>query len=202
MNVAKNIGFPLLFLIISIIWTIWFAIDFGKKKLNTKMSINWLVLNIVCLTLSLYLLIIGAINVAVGINDAFNFINFLTKKLFGLEEEWAWILWVIITITFISINISIKLSIKISELNKKVDEINRSLAITKGKINIQMNDFNNSLNTAELSLEEYKKILEDQLAKEKIKVKYQNKITNLKNKHNLQEELSNELISNEIDNKE
>lgn len=185
MNIASNIGFPLLFFILSVIWTVWFAIDFGKKKLSTKISINWLILNVFCLSLSTYLLVIGSINASpIKIDKAFNFINFLTEKFFGIRDDLAWVIWLIITITITSINISIKLAIKVSELNKKVDEMNRSLAITKGKLNIQLNDFNQSLNTAELSFEEYKKLLNDRLAKEKIKIKYENKINNLKNKQN------------------
>lgn len=183
-NIALNIGFPILFLCISIIWTVWFVFDLRKKKLSIRLAVNWLILNIFCLFISVYLLIIGIINSVNGsLGQEFNFINFLTKKLFGLEESWSWILWLVVSISLVSINISIKVSVKISELNNKVDELNRSLAITKGKLAIKLNEFEN-LSITELSFEEYKKLLDDKLLREKIRMKYEIKMENLKNKYN------------------
>lgn len=183
-NIALNIGFPILFLCISIIWTVWFVFDLRKKKLSIRLAVNWLILNIFCLFISVYLLIIGIINSVNGsLGQEFNFINFLTKKLFGLEESWSWILWLVVSVSLVSINISIKVSVKISELNNKVDELNRSLAITKGKLAIKLNEFEN-LSITELSFEEYKKLLDDKLLREKIRMKYEIKMENLKNKYN------------------
>lgn len=182
-QIAQNLGFPILFLILSVFWTIWFALELKRKTLNTKLTINWLILNIFSLTLSIYLFIIGIINSSpLNIDPAFNFVNFLTWKIFGIETNLAWILWVVIIISATAINLAIKLTVRMSNLNKKVDELNRTVAILKGKL-VNNFDYENQISTAELTLDEYKKILEDKLAKEKARIKTQKKLEQLQERY-------------------
>ena len=66
----------------------------------------------------------------------------------------------VITLTIL-INSLIKLNIQ----NKRINDLNRNLAILKGKVSIDMKELH--FDTSELSAEELKHLLEEQLAKEK-----------------------------------
>lgn len=184
-NIASYLGFPILFLILSIGWTIWFTFDFKNKKLNTKQTIIWLSLNIIALSISLYSIIIGIVSIVdKNLNPAFNFIEYLSLHIFGISGRFIWVFWVVIFISIISLNVAIKVSVKLSELNKKIDDLNVSLAITKGKLYQQHEDEEKSSIMSEISLEEYKKLIDNKLEKEKLRLKAEKKLDIYKERYN------------------
>ena len=77
----------------------------------------------------------------------------------------------------ITLAILINSLIKLSIQNKRINDLNRNLAILKGKVSIDMKELH--FDTSELSAEELKYLLEEQLAKEKLKAKYKNKFNRL-----------------------
>ena len=62
-SIPALIGFPTLFLIISIISFLFLIISFSKKKIGIKTTICWLISNLFFFTISLYLFIIGLIEI-------------------------------------------------------------------------------------------------------------------------------------------
>lgn len=175
------IGLPIIFLLLTIVSFIWFGITIKRKNISNSTTIKWLVINIVFLVLFVYLFILG---VAYEVNksfdyDSYNFLQWIAVNVlrFDPNQKWAWITIVLTIIAIMSICISISTIIKLNQQNYRINELNRNLAILKGKISLGMNEFN--FDTSELSIEELKYLLEEQLAKEKLKAKYKNKLSRL-----------------------
>lgn len=175
------IGLPIIFLLLTIVSFIWFGITIKRKNISNSTTIKWLTINLVFLVLFVYLFILG---IAYEVNksfdyDSYNFLQWIAINVlrFDPSQKWAWTMIVLVFIVIMSVSISISTIIKLNQQNYRINELNRNLAILKGKISIGMNEFN--FDTSELSIEELKYLLEEQLAKEKLKAKYKNKLSRL-----------------------
>ncbi len=174
-NEWTSIIFPILYLLFSIISCIWLAAAFRKKILTTKSLVVWVFINVLSLTLSSYLVIIAFIH---AFNSDFpyeklNFLDYIGKQLFGIQKN-SWVILLGVILIFVLIVICIHIAVKFNAQNQKINDLNRNLAILKGKIAIETEDL--EFNTAELSADELKLLLEEQFIKEKLKSKYKAKI--------------------------
>lgn len=179
----QNVGLPIVFLLLVGISFLWFAITLKRKNVSNSTIVKWLIINIVFLALFVYLLIIGIISeVRIEAFDykKYNFLQLIAIHILGFDNDkapWAWSFIIIIIFLIMSLSIAISTIIKLNQQKYRINELNRNLAILKGKIAIQMNEFN--FDTSELSIEELKYLLEEQLAKEKLKAKYKSKFIRL-----------------------
>lgn len=82
--------------------------------------------------------------------------------------------------------------IKQNQNIKKINDLNRNFAILKGKIAIEIEDL--AFDSKEISLDELRHLLEEKLAKEKIKIKFKNKMEKLQQKQNNEQEISDSLV--------
>lgn len=173
-----SIVFPILFIAFAIISCVWFSIAFRKKTIRTKTSVFWITINVIFLGFSVYLLIINLIWIYRSDfpYHKYNIFDWIGKNAFGINKN-SWIILLFILLTFVSLVISINITIKFDEQNRKINDLNRNLAILKGKIAIDIHEMN--FDTSELSVEELRFLLEEQLAKEKMKLKYKNKLERL-----------------------
>lgn len=178
-----NVGLPIVFLLLVGISFIWFGITLNKKNVSNSTIIKWLIINVVFLSLFIYLFIIGIISVVQGElfdYSKYNFLQLIAVHVLGFsdkEQPWAWSFIILIIFLLMSMSIAISTILKLNQQNYRINELNRNLAILKGKIAIQMNEFN--FDTSELSIEELRYLLEEQLAKEKLKAKYKSKFNRL-----------------------
>ncbi|MBD5423147.1 MAG: hypothetical protein HDR43_01470 [Mycoplasma sp.] len=175
-----HVGLPVLFLILTIISFVWLGIALRKHHLSTSIIVSWMTFNIVFLVIFVYLTIIGIVyQVKQSSFDYgnYNFLDWIARNIFGINFEGSWVILILITIFVLAISISINVVIKLSSQNKKINDLNRNLAILKGKVAIDMNELN--FDTSELSADELKHLLEEQLSKEKLKAKYKSKIAKL-----------------------
>lgn len=176
-----NIAIPVFFLILTILLFVWFGFTFRKKNLPTSTIINWLAINILFLVLFTYLLILGIVKKFQPsfAYDNFNFFQWIAVNIFGINvaESASWLILVLILMFVITLTILINSLIKLNIQNKRINDLNRNLAILKGKVSIDMKELH--FDTSELSAEELKHLLEEQLAKEKLKAKYKNKFIRL-----------------------
>ncbi len=181
-----NIAIPIFFLIITILSFVWFGFIFRKKNSSTSLIVNWLAINILFLVIFVYLLILGIVKEFQPSfpYENYNFFQWIATNIFrfpnntnGEETYWSWLVIIFIMMFVITLAIMINLLIKFNIQNKRINDLNRNLAILKGKVAIDMKELN--FDTSELSAEELKHLLEEQLAKEKIKLKYKNKFVRL-----------------------
>lgn len=176
-----NIAIPVFFLILTILSFVWFGFAFRKKNLPTSTIINWLAINILFLILFTYLLILGIVKEFKPTfpYDSYNFFQWIAVNIFGINvaESVSWLILLFILMFVIMLTILINSLIKLNIQNKRINDLNRNLAILKGKVSIDMKELH--FDTSELSAEELKHLLEEQLAKEKLKAKYKNKFIRL-----------------------
>lgn len=181
----ETIGFPILILSISIISCIWLAFIFKKRTLNVKFIISWTFLNSIFLLVGIYLLIIGIIFVSKSFKweeyKELNFFIYISNVFFG-EFSQGWIIMFSFIYILFTMFFSLTALINISIINYKTNELNKNLAILKGKISIDLNELD--FNTSELSSEELKILFEEQVTKEKLKQKYINKLKRINNLEN------------------
>ncbi|MBR2999329.1 MAG: hypothetical protein IKL15_01110 [Mycoplasmataceae bacterium] len=192
-SIPALIGFPTLFLIISIISFLFLIISFSKKKIGIKTTICWLISNLFFFTISLYLFIIGLIEIFKPnfYYLEYNFFIVISEKLFGIDGQF-WILIFILLFLIIEIPMIVTFAIKQNQNIKKINDLNRNFAILKGKIAIEIEDL--AFDSKEISLDELKHLLEEKLAKEKIKIKFKNKMEKLQQKQNIEQEISDPLV--------
>lgn len=192
-SIPSLIGFPVLFLIISILSFLFLIISFLKKKLTIKTTIGWLIYNWLFFSISLYLFIIGLIEIFQSSFQylKYNFFVFISEKCFGIDGQY-WILIFILLFLIIEIPIIVVFVIKQNQNVKKINDLNRNFAILKGKIAIEIEDL--AFGSKEISLDELKDLLEDKLAKEKIKIKFKNKMEKLQQKKYNEQKESNSLV--------
>ena len=176
-----NIAIPVFFLILTILLFVWFGFTFRKKNLPTSTIINWLAINILFIVLFVYLLILGIVKQFQPsfAYDSFNFFQWIAVSIFGINvlDSASWLILMFILMFVITLAILINSLIKLNIQNKRINDLNRNLAILKGKVSIDMKELH--FDTSELSAEELKYLLEEQLAKEKLKAKYKNKFIRL-----------------------
>lgn len=133
---AVNLGLPIFFLIISIASFIWFAIEVKKKRLEFKSMATWFTLNILFTIIIVYILIISILHFY-GFGNAANLFNLISEHVFGMTlengKEWV-ILLILAFISYILVK-TLRNSIKISKLNKRVDDLGKEVAILSGKVN-------------------------------------------------------------------
>ena len=180
-NKWTYIGFPILFLACAVLSCVWFGISFGKKKLSSGITVSWLSLNIIFLALSLYLLIIGLVAIYHSNfpYSKYNFLDWIGYHAFGIEKN-SWVILLILLFVFLLTIFILKLINDQSVQAKRINELNRNLAILKGKIAVEINELN--FDTSELSVDELKYLLDEQLEKEKLKAKYKNKLERISSK--------------------
>ncbi len=183
-NISKwsLIGIPILFLFFSILSCIWFSISLKKKKIGFNITVSWLASNVLFLIISIYLFIVNVVyaskpNISY---EKINFFEWLGKHVFGIEYD-SWIILIVLLSVFITFIITLNVILKFNEQTRQIHNLNRNIAILKGKIAIDLKETNFS--TSELSVEELEHLLEEKLAKEKIRVKYKNKLERLASKN-------------------
>lgn len=177
-----NIAIPVFFLILTILSFVWFGFAFRKKNLPNSTIINWLAINILFLVLFTYLLILGIVQAFQPLfpYDSYNFFQWIAQSIFGISNNVssiAWLILLFILMFVITLATLINALIKLNIQNKRINDLNRNLAILKGKVSIDMKELH--FDTSELSAEELKHLLDEQLAKEKLKTKYKNKFIRL-----------------------
>lgn len=177
-----NIAIPVFFLILTILSFVWFGFAFRKKNLPNSTIINWLAINILFLVLFTYLLILGIVQAFQPSfpYDSYNFFQWIAQSIFGISNgvsSIAWLILLFILMFVITLATLINALIKLNIQNKRINDLNRNLAILKGKVSIDMKELH--FDTSELSAEELKHLLDEQLAKEKLKTKYKNKFIRL-----------------------
>ena len=192
-SIPALIGFPTFFLIISIISFLFLIISFSKKKITIKTTICWLISNLLFFSISVYLFIIGLIEIfQPNFNYLeYNFFVFISERLFGVDGQF-WILIFILLFLIIEIPMIATFVIKQNQNIKKINDLNRNFAILKGKIAIEIEDL--AFDSKEISLDELRHLLEEKLAKEKIKIKFKNKMEKLQQKQNNEQEISDSLV--------
>lgn len=183
-----TIGMPILFLVIILFSFLIHISQSRKGNLSFKLSSSWLLFNIVFLVVMTYILITNIIN-SVNNNPDFNIINIISETVFGFSlkngnTDFTWIIWIILWFIFTIGLLSIRNAVKISALNNRIDELNRSVAITKGKLNKTINLTSNSVDTNELSLDEFNTLLKNKIEKESAIIKADAKLEKIKRKTN------------------
>jgi len=160
-----NIGLPIFLLIISIFSFIWFGLEIKKKRIEFKSMVTWLGLNILFTIVIIYILIIAILHYY-GVDNAVNIFNIIAFHLFGLSmdngKEWV-ILLILAFISYILIK-TLRNSILISRLNKRVDALGKEVALLSGKVN-KSADFANKVAKPKSTAQDVKSEL-----KEKIKI--------------------------------
>lgn len=130
-----NLGLPILFFVFSLASFIWFWKETKKGVVPVKAMVVWLVFNIFYLISVIYVLITAILQIA-GI-PAPNVFSLIAYNIFGLELpgglEWVF-LWIFAIIGWLLAK-SVHSSIRISELNDKIDELNEEVSFLAGKIN-------------------------------------------------------------------
>lgn len=183
-----TIGMPILFLVIILFSFLIHISQSRKGNLSFKLSSSWLLFNIVFLVVMTYILITNIIN-SVNNNPDFNIINIISETVFGFSlkngnTDFTWIIWIILWFIFTIGLLSIRNAVKISALNNRIDELNRSVAITKGKLNKTISLTSNSVDTNELSLDEFNTLLKNKIEKESAIIKADAKLEKIKRKTN------------------
>ncbi|AAT27959.1 hypothetical protein [[Mycoplasma] mobile] len=175
-----TIGLPILFLVGVFFSFLWQIMQSRKGNLSFKLNSSWLLFNILFLLITTYILITNIINSING-NPDFNIINIISERIFGFSLkngniDFTWIIWIIFWFLFTIGIASVRNAIKISVLSNKIDELNRSVAITKGKLNKTVQLTSNSIDTNELSLDEFNTLLKNKLEKESALIKANTKL--------------------------
>ncbi len=135
-----NIGLPIFLLVISISSFVWFSIEVKRKKIMFRQMATWLTLNIIFTLLVIYVLIIALLHIYY-VTNAGNIFNMFTHYVFGIDldggKQWV-ILLILGFISYILLK-SLQNSLKIARLDKRVDELNKEVAILSGKVNNSIN---------------------------------------------------------------
>ena len=178
---AVNLGLPILFLLISIGSFIWFAIEVRKKRLEFKSMATWFTLNILFTVIIIYILIISVLQFF-GISNAANLFNLIAQYVFGMTlpngKEWV-ILLILAFISYILIK-TLRNSIKISKLNKRIDDLGKEVAILAGKVN-KSASFSSKIATPKVTAKELKAELREKIKIARAKKRAEQKLNSISN---------------------
>lgn len=177
------LGLPILFLLLSIASFIWFWRETKKGVVPIKTMILWLAFNFVYFVAIVYVLVTAILQVARI--PAPNIFSLLAFYVFGLELsgglEWIF-LWIFALIGWLMSN-SVRNSIKINELNDKIDNLNEEVSFLSGKINKTADFHEIEITPRKATKKELMKTLKNDLYIEKIKVKADKKAKKYKGKN-------------------
>ncbi|WKX02522.1 hypothetical protein [Candidatus Mycoplasma mahonii] len=179
---VMNLGLPIFLLIIAISSFVWFTIEVKRKKIELKNMIGWLTTNIIFTLFVIYILIVSILHLF-NIDNIPNIFNMIAYYMFGIKMDNAkqWIILLILGFIAYILLKSLKNSIEIAKLNKRVDMLGNEVSILKGKIN-KTTKFNIKVPKVEKSV----KVIKDEL-KEKRKIaktlqRHNKKINDINNK--------------------
>lgn len=176
---AVNLGLPILFLVISISSFIWFGVEVKKKRLSFKSMVTWFSLNILFTIAIVYILIVSILHFY-GFDKAANVFNLIAEYAFGITldngKEWV-ILLILGFISYILVK-TLKNSIEISRLNKRIDELGKEVAILSGKVNKSAN-FAKEVAKPKVTAKEVKSELKEKIKIAKVKKKAEQKLNNI-----------------------
>ena len=173
---AVNLGLPIFFLVISVSSFIWFGIEVKKKRIEFKSMATWFTLNIIFTIIIIYILIISILHLY-GVGNAANLFNLISEHVFGMTlkngKEWV-ILLILAFISYILIQ-TLRNSIKISNLNKRIDDLGKEVAILSGKVN-KSATFASKVATPKVTAKELKTELKEQIKIAKVKSRAKQKL--------------------------
>ena len=176
-----NIGLPIFFLVIAIASFVWFAIEIKRKRIVFKQMATWLSLNILFTVFVVYVLIISILHIYY-VENAGNIFNMISTHVFGITmsngKQWV-ILLILGFISYILIK-SLNNSLKIAKLDKRVDRLNKEVAILSGKISKTTN-FNKDVASIKKTRKETKGVLREEVKLAKLKKKHYVKLDKVEN---------------------
>lgn len=179
-----KIGLPVALSIIVVAVWIFIIIEIKRKRLEIKDIVLWFSLNII-FTISVFYIMIVNILQFLGYPEA-NVFNWLAFYAFGMDfngQEWI-ILIIIMFIAFI-VGQVMALMVKIQKLHKRVDDLNKEVAVLSGKVN-RTADFDKlKVATNQKTVRETKQELKEKIKIAKAKKKAKNKMKMITQTHEI-----------------
>ena len=130
-----SIGLPILIFTVVLVFSIYLIYLIQKGKLLVSDSISWTLWNVFMIFISLSLLITQIISQTSN-QVQFNWMQWLANGL-GLKESNAWVVLLLIFFIIFLYFKSIRNTLKISDLHKKVNRSLQAIAVLEEKINIK-----------------------------------------------------------------
>lgn len=172
------LGFPIAFLLIAIATFIFVGIEIKKKRLEIKEIIAWLILNTLFTTIIIYVLVVGVVKFYhPNVINAFDWLGVHAFHLTTDSEPWI-ILLIFGFIAFILLSTMIN-TVRVQRMNKRIDELNREVAILSGKVNKSADFSKFELAENEKTFQEIKQELREEVKIAKARKKAKEKIKEL-----------------------
>lgn len=180
---TMNLGLPIFLFLIAISSFVWFAVEIKNKRLQFKHLVSWFVWNTIYTVAIVYVLIVTILHVA-NVDNVPNIFNQLAHYAFGLDMDNGkqWIILLILSfIAFILVK-TMQNATRISRLDKRIDMLNKQVAILMGQVN-RTTDFENlPLATKEKTSKQIKDELREKIRIQKANIKANKKLQLLSEK--------------------
>lgn len=172
------LGFPIAFLLIAIATFIFVGLEIKKKRLEIKEIIAWLILNTLFTTIIIYVLVVGVVKFYhPSVINAFDWLGVHAFHLTTDSEPWI-ILLIFGFIAFILLSTMIN-TVRVQRMNKRIDALNREVAILSGKVNKSADFSKFELAENEKTFQEIKQELREEVKIAKARKKAKEKIKEL-----------------------
>lgn len=172
-----KIGLPVTLLIIVLAIWIFIIVEIKRKRLEIKDIVLWFTLNIIFTVSVFYIMVINILDYFNLVKPEANIFNWIAYHAFGMEfagQEWI-ILVIIIFLAFV-IGQVMSLMVKVQKLHKRVDDLNKEVAVLSGKVNKTANFDKVKVASNTKTAKEIKQELNEKIKIAKAKKKAQTKM--------------------------
>ena len=173
---TMNLGFPIILTFLAIISLFWFFYEVKKKRIELKSMITWLIFNILYTISIIYILIITCLHAAFF--DVPNLFNMFSHYAFGLDigNGKQWVILLIFAFISLLLILMLKHSIKINRNERRIDELNKQVAILMGQVNKTADFEKLPLAVREKTLRDHKKEMKEKIKMHKVTQRTKEKI--------------------------